>query len=673
MLKKTYSVYSWSTLVILLTLAILDSCNLFKEKPNEVRSFFTDLEGRSFSDFWKGTESIIEGSAHSGTHFSRIDNQHVLGLSYQSELPDFIKTKNFALVVEFYYKIQNIAHKAILTMTLTRKDSLIFQENFTVGSDSAVNRWAIFRCRSNFPGNLPPNSILSVTLKQVGKSIIDVDDYKISFNRIGRPSFIISNKKEENRSLFSSFSFRPIYKNKFYTILYSDKLGDLQVRSIKNDKIFSSLKYYIQWMEGKDTTFAYADKLAFTPGEKDELIISGQTVISNFTLKLIVSESSPLIKAESKTIFKDSVHLLREALVFDFSPGITEVYRKNTLLDSKRIRNEYWLDKEGLKIGSQSTTVYIYHNPAISSLQLTGKLSQLTINLDYYKDHPLAELVYDSLHKRIQDISCNYYKADAVRENDFQLFVGFDVGSLPRFMKSPNGYLSSYVLTNESDCIDLMTKINNGIGSGTPFVQNNYFSYFSHDSNYYFYGHLIYPYPGFGDFFPTPYYWTNATIATDIYSWRPNPFVNNSNNWDSIFTPKRLKDFITNRGVVFSNCGPSSHKEKTDSLRLVKAFEKIQHKLPYLKTDRLVNFTSVKEIMDYWIALEKIKLRLLPDGKFRLYNSGLQDIKGLSIAIKAGTIFINDRLAQNSYRDEQGDMIVWFDLPALKSAIISVK
>jgi hypothetical protein len=669
MLNKTTSVYSFGISAILLTLLLFGSCNLFKEKPNEVRSFFTDLESRSFPDHWIGTESIIEGSAHSGTHFSRINKQHALGISYQSELPNFIKTKNFALEVDFYYRMQDITSKALLTITLTLKDSLIFQESLSAESDSAVNRWALFKYKVNFPGNLPPNSLLSVTLRQQGKSDLDIDDYKISFNRIGRPTFLISDKKEENGSFLSSYSFRPIYKNKFYTILYSDKLGDLQVRSIKNDKIFTSLRYYIQWLNGKDTTFEYADKLIFTPGEKDEMIISGQTTISNFTLKLFANESSPLIKAESKTIFKDSVQLLRESLVLNFSPEISEVYRKNTLMDSKRIRNEYWLDKEGVKIGSQLTAAYIYHNPEISSLQLSSRLSLLIINLDYYRDHPLSVISHDSL----QDISCNNYKSNATRENDFQLFAGFDVGSLPRFMKSPNGYLSSYVVTKESDCIDLQTKIGNGIGSGLPYVQSNYLNSSNPGANYYFYGHLIYPYPGFGDFFPTPNYWINATIANDIYSWRPNPYVNQGNNWDSVFTPKRLKDFITNRGIVFSNCKPAAHKENTDSATLAKASEKIQHKLPYLKSTRLVNFTTVKEIMEYWVALEKVKIRLQPDGKFRLYNSGLQDIKGLSIAIKADNVFVNGKLTENSYRDEQGDMIVWFDLRSLKSVIISVK
>jgi hypothetical protein len=161
-------------------------------RRNEVRSFSTDLESKSFSDYWKGTESIIEGNAHSGKRFSRINNQHSLGLSYSSELPNFIKTKNFALEVEFYYRMQGITSKAIITVSLELKDSLIFQQSVPVASDSAVNRWAIFRYRSLFPGNLPPNSVLSVTLKQNGKSAIDVDDYKISFNRTGRPSFLIT-------------------------------------------------------------------------------------------------------------------------------------------------------------------------------------------------------------------------------------------------------------------------------------------------------------------------------------------------------------------------------------------------------------------------------------------------------------------------------------------------
>jgi hypothetical protein len=104
-----------------------------------------------------------------------------------------------------------------------------------------------------------------------------------------------------------------------------------------------------------------------------------------------------------------------------------------------------------------------------------------------------------------------------------------------------------------------------------------------------------------------------------------------------------------------------------------KEFNKVQSMLPFYKAKRLVNFTTVKEIMEYWLALEKIKLRLLPDGRFRLYNSSYQVINGLSLAIRADSVFINGILPENYYKDNQGDIIVWFNLPALKSAIISVK
>ena len=656
--------------IALLILLTISSCNLFKEKPNEVRTFSSDLESRSFSSCWTGLESVIEGNAYSGNHFSRTNNQHPFGFGYESELPNFIKTKNFALELEFHFRMQTKDSKAALTITVVLGDSLIYKENLLVSADSAINRWATFRSKTKFPGSLPPNARLSVTLQNKGLSFLDVDDYKVSFNRIGRPSFLVSAKKSMGAPFLSSYSFRPVYKNKYYTITYSDKLGDLEIRSAKNDKIFSSIRYYIQWMQGKDTLSGFAEKLFFMKGDKDELQISGETKVSQFTLKLFVSDESPLIKAESKTVFKDSIRLIRESICIDYSPDESEIYRKNGILDNKRIRNEYWLDKEGFKIGSNAKTVYFYHNPEISSVQLSTKINEITINLDYNKDHPLA---YLNAINQMQDLSFNRCKAGSSRENSFQFYIGFDVGSLPRFMKSPNGYLSSYVITSEEDNMDIKTKLANGIGSGAPFVQNSYFSFFQDDSSYNFNEHLIFPYPGFGDFFPTPNYWTNATIAPDIYLWRPNPFINESVNWNSLFTIQRLKDFVDNKGVIFSSCQPIGFKEVKDSLVRALAFEKIQKQFKLYKNLRLINFTTVREIMEYWLGLEKIKFQILPDGKFKLYNAGYQNIKGLSLAVKADSVFINNKIPENYYKEDHGDIIVWFDLPALKSVIVGVK
>lgn len=651
----------------LLLCIIINSC---KEKPNEVRTFSSDMESSGFSSYWTGLESIIEGSAHSGTHFSRIGTQHVIGFGYQSELPGFIKTKNFLLELEFYYRMHSSESKALLTITIKLRDSLIYNESFKVWADSAVKRWALFKTKSKFPGSLPPNATLSVSLQNIGQSFMDIDDYKLSFNRIGRPSFLVVDKKKTEESILSGFSFRPVYKNKYYTITYSDKLGDLQVRSAQNEKIFSSVRYYVQWMKGKDTLSGFADKLLFTHAEKDELRITGETHISYFTLKLFVSDDSPLIRAETKTVFKDSVRLLRESICVDYTPDESEIYRKSTLVDIARIRNEYWLDKEGFKIGSNTRTVYFYHNPDISSVQVSSKINEFTINLDYYMDHPFACFI--PRNKAVQDMSCNRYKAGAYRENAFQFYVGLDAGSLPRFMKSPNGYVSSYILNSEWDSTDIHGEFIKGdVYTATP-VKNSYFTYFMKDSSYNFNGHLMFPYPGFGDFFPTPLFWNNATTAPDVYSWRYNPFLSRNKSLNSLFTVQHLKDFVDNRGIIFTNHSYNTGGTK-DSIPEIIEFKKVREKLLNYGNQRLVNFSSVKDIFEYWHSLEKVKLQILTDGKFKLYNSSYQIIKGLSLAIKADSVWIDNKKPENCYRDSHGDLIVWFDLPALGTAIIAVK
>jgi hypothetical protein len=663
-MEKSMSYINPMHLLLLSCALLIHSCR--KDIPNEQRVLSNDLESNYYSSSWENMAGRMKGNAHSGIFFIRSNRRHPLCFGYKAPIPPFVQTRNFKLEINFFYRQQAVNSKATLMISLAVKDSLIFLKELTVHSDSALNRWISFKTDLNLPASLPVNSTLSISVKNGEKTFVDVDDIEILFGRIGRPSFLIAERKEDNHRFFASFSFRPIYKNKYYTIAYSDELGDLQIRSVKNAKILTSLKYYLQWKKGTDTSFCFADKLQFIPTDKSEvklIRLTGETKVSSFTLRLILEDDSPFIKAETKTVYKDSIDLLRESLIFDYSPDIEEVYRKNTLIENNRIRNEYWLDKEGFKLGVGSEATYFYHNTGISSIQLSNKQKEFIINLDYSKDHPLlSSFLAAKGENKITDKSFSRYKQNGWRENDFSFYVGLDAGSLPRLMKIPGGYLSAFVLANQSNSTDWMAKLDE-VGSGYLYMQGIYDTSYVQDSIYNFDRRLIRPYPGFGDFFPTPNYWTNTSFAPNIYFWKGDIIPVSAG---LSFNSRKLNDFIANRGIVFLANNHVSESVKED-------VEKFRVKIADYVKNRSITLTTVNDLMDYWLALEKVKIRILTDKRFRIYNPGSEDINGLSLTIRADSVYINGQPPRDYNNDKNGDKTIWFDLKASQMKTITVK
>ena len=137
---------------------------------------------------------------------------------------------------------------------------------------------------------------------------------------------------------------------------------------------------------------------------------------------------------------------------------MAEVYRKNTRLDTANFQKEYWLDKEGVKVGKNDKAVYVYHNTHISSSQWDKANNAIVFNLDYAPDHPLLHmpLLPDTTNVKI-DRSKNHYAAGGQASYSFSISVGLDNSCFPRFMQLPSGYEAAMLFTEHADFADLRT------------------------------------------------------------------------------------------------------------------------------------------------------------------------------------------------------------------------
>jgi len=122
------------------------------------------------------------------------------------------------------------------------------------------------------------------------------------------------------------------------------------------------------------------------------------------------------------------------------------------------IQNEYWLDKEGIKLGDADSSLIVYHNKDISSLQFDKNNNRLLVNLDWEKDHPFLRfpLENDSTDWKVEQSYSTYRRGDK-RTYAFAVFAGSKAVNLPRFMKNPFGFEATYIWTEHADFSDIRT------------------------------------------------------------------------------------------------------------------------------------------------------------------------------------------------------------------------
>jgi hypothetical protein len=80
--------------------------------------------------------------------------------------------------------------------------------------------------------------------------------------------------------------------------------------------------------------------------------------------------------------------------------------------------------------------------------------------------------------------------------------------------------------------------------------------------------------------------------------------------------------------------------------------------------------TTIRELMDYWIRLEKVSFEYLQNGKIIVNNNNDVPIHGLAMAIRAREVSVNGNLPTSKFVGE--DLVFWFDIECHGSAIIQI-
>ncbi len=74
--------------------------------------------------------------------------------------------------------------------------------------------------------------------------------------------------------------------------------------------------------------------------------------------------------------------------------------------------------------------------------------------------------------------------------------------------------------------------------------------------------------------------------------------------------------------------------------------------------------TTVKDLLSYWLLLENLRFDYQPDGTIEIINENIEQIKGLSLVVRADgqKILLDGTEPKSKYC--KNDIIFWFDMPS---------
>ncbi|MCM3081576.1 hypothetical protein [Brevibacillus invocatus] len=175
----------------------------------------------------------------------------------------------------------------------------------------------------------------------------------------------------------------------------------------------------------------------------------------------------------------------------------------------------------------------------------------------------------------------------------------------------------------------------------------------------------------------TPLYWSHPTVTGPFYTWA-SAVVPEDTMYQ--YSGKNLYELIHNRGVFINHTYlarvPSSERAGRFMIRnangewvIHPAFDQLLKKLSTLRDQGDLYLTTVRDIMNYWIAVSQVRMDYAPSGAIWLHNQGNQKISGLSMATQSNEVFVNGK--KPLQREVDGERIFWFDLEPGARAVIS--
>ena len=398
------------------------------------------LRGQTFrNDFengytWYPPWTNIQLTADTVNHYCECKPEQEFGLGFNYAIPDSINGSNLHLDFQADYLFLDTLQEGQLVFTIKNGEQYPFWQSYNL-SNYADDSTAWFRVaiELNFPADHLPGSTISLFLWNDRQQHILIDNASVTLTPWTMPSYLPDIPKVENEQL-STFNFQLSTPQDSLSLTYP--LGMLNEYILDGDTV-TEYQLFQKREEGGWIAVSSID-----------------TTYANYHPRSIPNHQ--VITLSTK--FHHDCLLLRQALVVPFIDSTLTVYRKNQTVDSVLFQPEYYLDREGFKIGEGERTVISYHQTDISSTQLDASNRIAYFNLDYWRDHPRIHYpLSDTLEDVFEDVSARRVGEGMEWFHLLDLYVGDAISNLPRIMPVPYGYASGIIFTEHADWTDIRT------------------------------------------------------------------------------------------------------------------------------------------------------------------------------------------------------------------------
>jgi len=442
---------------------------------NQIHSqtYFNNLENPDTTINWIGLQTIDSGFAYSGYNYSHTDSLIQYGLGIHQEFPENIVNRNTLLVISAFARNNNPNNNALYVVTIEdeNKKTQLWKGIHPGFKSDEKGKWNFFSDTILIPASSTKNSkIKSYLWNKNRKNSTDLDDLKFELITHQNPSFIPVIKlpeSDENQN-------KILFINNYYSVYFNEEVGSLSIKDHHNKPVLNDILYYSERvLRNHEITslqgWKFKSRKNINNGRKLIFSISEKGIKSN--LEITCLNQSGEIHFTITNRYSGKQNISRESLIIGLKQPISEIYRHNRKLDNREFQDEYWLDNEGLKTSDGNTSMIIYHEPDISSLQLNSQSKQLIINLDFDKDHPFFRfpLNPDSSNWKLEE-SFSQYKKRSKRKYSFSVTIAKNDNTIPRFMKNPAGFESTYIWSEHADFTNIRT--NRAVYFGSEKIQN---------------------------------------------------------------------------------------------------------------------------------------------------------------------------------------------------------
>jgi hypothetical protein len=315
-----------------------------------------------------------------------------------------------------------------------------------------------------------------------------------------------------------------------------------------------------------------------------------------------------------------------------------------------------------------------YHNPdKTNNYHFNHKFNSEVCNI---KNMPNYLFMLQEMHENGYEICLHTPEESTTKLNYLEEALNYFKTHFNSKSWIDHGYDNSYNNNREDLACDGFNKLSPIYAQPLlkKFNVNYFWNCYNEDSavfsKYGYSNNIKHPYGGFGDFMPFTDYSKHLINNETVISWQASSLLlpHDDSMWEYYYNDKTLQTVANDYDVIINHCYPArvdsltGFYDLTDKNKFVinNKFNNMLEKLSVFRDAGKINTTTVKNFLDYNIAVENIKYTIIDEHTIKLKNGNDFKIESLSMILKANKVMVNQKSVAQKIDDH--NIIFWFDL-----------